>query len=343
MIGLLLWVAISSTKTLHQTVRVLNKISEGDLTKTLKVNKNQRDEFSQLGLSVNTMLIRLKEVLGEVTSTSVDLSGMADQLSLTTHNMATSNSKIADQARSVATAADEMTATVTAVAQSTATASQAASKASNTAREGGQVIQNSITATKDIVVIVNQATDAVNKLSAQSVKIGGVIEVIDGLAGQTNLLALNAAIEAARAGEAGRGFAVVAEEVRKLAESTVHATSEIGEIVNQIQQDTKAAVVIMHNGNETAARSSDLGSDAAKAVQSIEGQSAIASSRIEQIAVAAEQLTTTIQDMSLHMDQIAQNIGENSSATDKIAETATEVNQQAERLQRKTTQFKIVG
>jgi methyl-accepting chemotaxis protein len=99
----------------------------------------------------------------------------------------------------------------------------------------------------------------------------------------------------------------------------------------------------MHNGNEMAACSSDLGSEAAKAVLSIEEQAAIASSRIEQIAVAAEQLTTTIKDMSLHMDQIAQNIGANSSATDKIADTATELNQQAERLQRKTTQFKIVA
>jgi len=137
------------------------------------------------------------------------------------------------------------------------------------ATEGAAIIERASSEMRAIAETVQLTSERVGELGKQSDQITSIVKTIREIADQTNLLALNAAIEAARAGEQGRGFAVVADEVRKLAERTSLSTTEIGGMVQRIQDGTRSAIVSMESSLVKAGSGVELAGSAGQAIKRI--------------------------------------------------------------------------
>ncbi|UJX40431.1 HAMP domain-containing protein [Desulfovibrio sp. JY] len=227
----------------------------------------------------------------------------------------------------------QMSATVLDVAQNAATASQTASEARERALAGSEVVRKAvdgITATRDKALTL--ARDMA-ELGDRAEGIGRILGVISDIADQTNLLALNAAIEAARAGEAGRGFAVVADEVRKLAEKTMSATSEVGQAIRDVQAGTRKSADGVGEAVTLIESATALAGESGQALDAIVSLVETAADQVRSIAAASQEQSAATDAIENSIADVNRVSGETAQAMERATMTVTGLGEQTRILQ----------
>lgn len=308
---------------------------------TRRVEAKAQDEVGDTGRALNILLDQVQSSLQQFRSQTDQVSDAASRLASAARQVATGSDDQSEASASMAAAIEELTVSISHVSDRSNEANTLVTQAGAAARNGSEVIEQTLGDIRNIEAAVKDAAEIVGRLDASSAKVNAVVTVIKEVADQTNLLALNAAIEAARAGEQGRGFAVVADEVRKLAERTAQSTHEISSTMASMQSDAASAVKGMLAAVDQVNKGVAHTREAEQAVREIESGSTQTIGMVSEISEAIREQSSASAIIAQKVERIAQMSEENSAAAGTTSSTASDLNTLAAAMRQEVQKYRV--
>ena len=338
---IVLFVFISS---LRKALTILDKlfvsIADGNLDIKAPVLQGN-SEICETFKYINVSLDNINDVLRNVTDATQEVASSNNELASTMEELSATFAEQAHQVNDTAVSLDSINNTVKATVDSLASNQTIVDSTVKFANDGKEQLFDLKSSMEKIHEDADSLSNTISNLANSSSQIGNIVTVINDIADQTNLLALNAAIEAARAGEAGRGFAVVADEVRKLAERTQHATSEVTTIVTTLQQEAVTASKVMgmeaakvKEGVTNIEATEEVFHKIFSGIDSIQGV-------MNNIRSDMDNEYETVQNVHDTSKSIAVGIEESSNAVNEVTSTIEHLQERVENLKMMLSQFKI--
>jgi methyl-accepting chemotaxis protein len=304
---------------------VVNAMSGGDFSKQpqgIPAQGSLLADAYQMQNRLRDMILSVKQQANQVGDMAHTLAASAKQIS---ENV---NSESDDEA-GMAASIEELSVSTTHISEQGSHAKQVATNSRSSAEEGAKVVNKTVNGLVGTAREIEAASKQVARLGEDASHISDVVNVIKEIADQTNLLALNAAIEAARAGEQGRGFAVVADEVRKLAERTGTATSEINQMSNKIGEMVAHTLTTMDKVVSNTQQGVGDAESAQASINSIQSGFEEVAAMIDDIAVALVEQNAAAAELAKSTERVSQMSEENSNAAQALLDLANDLESRA--------------
>lgn len=320
--------------TIQYILHQLRKVSKGDLTVSLTINKT--DEFALLCNGINDTVSHVRELIENVNDVSNQLNDAATYVTDTSATFLTTAMDIQNAVNEIEIGVNKLdSGSENCLSQMDSLSGKISNVSTNTDEIGkltsnvGSTIDNGIQAVNALTEsaastsqITQNVISSILELQQQSASISEIVHAINEIAEETNLLSLNASIEAARVGDAGRGFAVVAEEIRKLSDQCLESAAQIEALVKDINTKTNDVVDIATQADTVVTSQAD-------AVEETTNSFKLINEQVELLLQALGTISTDVADMNSSRNETLEAITSISAVSAETAACTTSVSDSA--------------
>jgi len=321
-----------------QLLTAVRPALSGDLTVRAPVTEN---EVGTVADAYNNTLQSLRSIVKQVQASSRQVSQTSQESDKAIAGLTTQAQQQFESLSQAQSQIQTMLNSTEAVAQNAQQVEAAVQKANQTVSQGDTAMNRTVEGILDIRETVAETSKRLKRLSESSQKVSRVVNLISNFTTQTQLLALNASIEATRAGEYGRGFVVVADEVRSLARQSAEATTEIAQLVQEIQAGTAEVSQVMETGIQQVAQGTNLVNDTRQNLNAIVEATAQISQLVEGITQATQVQTQEFQSVTETMTEVAGIANQTSAEATEISSSFKELLAMSQELQVSADRFKV--
>jgi methyl-accepting chemotaxis protein len=338
MVALVVAILYLILKKSLSSLSVLKKYSQGDFTAQLEGSTD--DELGRSIKDVGDFINeKLRPTFNYIQSSVTDLNSESDTVSQAAEEGNATASAFNDEFNTISSSAEDMRMdleeslssasqilqTTEEVANSAQALSEVANQLNSVANNGKDEIQKVGVAVDNTVNTNMTVSKSIEELFESTDRINEIASTVTAIAEQTNLLSLNAAIEAARAGEAGKGFAVVADEIRKLAEESKKAATEITELLSSVngtivetKEEMKVSNKEMENTQTATNSMKDVFVTLMKMAEEVSTDSENLASIAEEQTASSQEVSNTLNKFQGEMRDFLETISKMRESTDTL-------------------------
>jgi Methyl-accepting chemotaxis protein len=356
------------TKRIAAIIRYAENLAQGDLTQG--VNIIAEDEIGEMGKALSAATGKMRELVSELVNGMQDMSASSEELTATVEEVSATMVNIKESTQGIAQGNAELSSSAEGLNATSEEIEDLTNKLADRAVNGDKASTEIMERAIDIKNKAEESSITANKLYDEKetkikkaiydtkivVEIGKMAEVIGEISEQTNLLALNASIEAARAGEAGKGFAVVAEEVRKLAEQSGDAVTNIRGTVAEVRNAIKNLVINTNDVLKFIDNQVKPDYEMIKSVgQQYQQDAEFVSQMSKEIAVSSNTISESVSEMNASImnvsattqqsaansEEILASISQATAAAEEVSKQAQSTSELSEKLTELAGRFKI--